>query len=95
MATPSAIQKYDYGMARTQKVTVTLPRELLEGVDRASESAGTTRSGLVASALQEFLRRAAEHEREDAWAESYRTHPPEPPIEGDMLLDSLPDEDWQ
>jgi len=51
------------------KVTLTLPTELVELVDRyVAEHRGTTRSGLCAGALRAWLQRLQEEEIEQYYA---------------------------
>lgn len=63
------------GMARTDKVTVSLPRELLRRIDDASAAAGASRSHTVAELVSAALRQLDETQREARYRDAYARQP--------------------
>jgi metal-responsive CopG/Arc/MetJ family transcriptional regulator len=62
-------------MAETEKVSVTLPKDLIRRVSRVQKQTGESRSGLVRRALQQLLRQQDEAARQRAYVEGYLKMP--------------------
>lgn len=62
-------------MKRTSRVTVSLPTQLLEAVDRTLLKGEENRSALVRRLLEEALREAKEQEDIDRFIRAYREQP--------------------
>lgn len=62
-------------MARVVKLTVSLPRDLLEAVDRRQQVRGGSRSEFVRRALEHVLREEQEQQDVERYVRGYREQP--------------------
>lgn len=65
----------DKWMRKVAKVTVSLPCELLEEVERRRQERGETRSEIIAGLLKRALRDEQEREDIDRYIQGYREQP--------------------
>jgi Arc/MetJ-type ribon-helix-helix transcriptional regulator len=63
------------GMATVEKVTISLPADLLAFVEAQRAQTGTTRSEFIADYLREVQRRIEQARREERYAIAYGRHP--------------------
>lgn len=62
-------------MSRVAKVTISVPTEMLEAIERQRESNGATRSEFFVRAVEEFLRRERERQADEAYIRGYQEFP--------------------
>lgn len=65
-------------MARTAKVTISLPVELLEEVERAQQQRGETRSEFIRRALEQDLRAERARAKVEQYIRGYLEQPETP-----------------
>ncbi|MBW2523034.1 MAG: CopG family transcriptional regulator [Deltaproteobacteria bacterium] len=65
-------------MPNVGKVAVTIPRELLEALDRERERLGASRSALVTAAVRQWLTRQGRADDDARYVEGYLRVPEQP-----------------
>jgi metal-responsive CopG/Arc/MetJ family transcriptional regulator len=68
-----------------KNVQISLDEETLQGVDRAAEPLGLSRSEVVRQALRQWLRQRAVEGFEQEWIAALREHPDDPDRGDDWL----------
>ena len=62
-------------MPKTAKIAVSLPEDLLRGIDGCRAASGETRSGFIRRAVEAFFRRERERQAEEQYIRGYLRHP--------------------
>ena len=62
-------------MGRVAKVTISVPNEMLEVVEREREAKGETRSEFFVRAVEDYLRRERERRADEDYVRSYQQCP--------------------
>ena len=62
-------------MQKVAKIAISLPKELLQGIDTERRSSGQTRSAFFRRAVEDFLRREREGAAIDRYVLGYEGHP--------------------
>jgi hypothetical protein len=83
---------YTFGM----KTAISLPDPLYEEAEAAAQDLGMSRSKLIQTALEEFLRRRRNDEVTRQLNESYTKNPPEPdPLLDHLALEGMKRTEWK
>jgi len=62
-------------MGQTRKLSITLPGEVVDDVERLKRESKETRSAVILRVLRAFFRRRGEETRIREYVEGYRKHP--------------------
>ncbi len=62
-------------MSKSTKIAISIPKELLRGVERERRSRGEGRSAFFRRAVEAYLQRECEREDIRRYVEGYRKHP--------------------
>jgi len=62
-------------MPRTVKITISLPEDLLQGVDRKRKASGESRSKFFRRAVEAFLRHERDQEAIEQYIRGYQQYP--------------------
>ena len=62
-------------MAKTAKIAISLPEDLLQGIEKERRARGETRSEFFRRAVEAFLRRERERELEEQYVRGYLEMP--------------------
>lgn len=84
-------------MSKTAKIAISLPRDILEGIERERRASGESRSEFFRRAVEAFLRRQRERELEEQYIRGYLENPETPDeVEGIYRagLAALAQEPW-
>ena len=85
-------------MAKTAKITVSLPEELLQGIEQERLASGGSRSQFFRRAVEAYLRRQREREAIERYIVGYRNHPEteeEVTLSDSTLTDAFVDNPWE
>ncbi len=62
-------------MSRTDRIAISLPKQILQAVERLRRQTGETRSGLIQRAIREMLAGSAKSARVRQYVEGYVRNP--------------------
>ena len=62
-------------MSKVAKITISVPNEMLEAVEREREAKGETRSEFFVRAVEDYLRRERERRDDEAYVRGYQRWP--------------------
>ena len=62
-------------MAKVAKITISVPNEMLEVVEREREAKGETRSEFIVRAVEDYLRREQERRDDEDYVRGYQLWP--------------------
>ena len=62
-------------MGKTAKIAISLPEELLQGIERERRAKGETRSAFFRRAVEAFLRRERERDAIEQYIRGYQEQP--------------------
>ncbi len=62
-------------MSRTDRIAISLPKQVLDAVERVRHQTGETRSGLIQRAIRQMLEGAAKSTRVRQYVEGYARDP--------------------
>ena len=62
-------------MAKVAKITISVPNEMLEVVEREREAKGETRSEFIVRAVEDYLRRERERQDDEDYIRGYQQFP--------------------
>lgn len=78
------------------KTAISIPDTLFEEAEAAARDLGLSRSKLIQTALEEFLRRRRDDEVTRRLDESFAKNPPEPdPLLDHFALDAMKRTEWK
>lgn len=85
-------------MARTAKIAISLPEDLLQGIERERRASGETRSEFLRRAVEAFLRREQERQAIEQYVRGYRRQPEtkaETAFAGSTAQPALAENPWE
>ena len=62
-------------MAKSAKIAISMPVEVLEEIERERDSDGTSRSEIIAQAIQEFFKNRRKQQQIEQYIRSYQLYP--------------------
>lgn len=72
---PTGLPWYDFGMNRSVKIAISLPRDLLARVDKRRRSSGASRSEVFRKALESQFQLELQEEEIEQYIQGYERHP--------------------
>ncbi len=85
-------------MQNTAKITISLPKDLLDTIEKEKDPAGETRSQLVRRLLQAYLRHKREREDVEQYIRGYQQYPEtaeEIAFSETLLAEAFSDSPWE
>ena len=62
-------------MAKSAKIAISMPVEVLEEIERERDSDGTSRSEIIVQAIQEFLKNRRKQQQIEQYIRGYQLYP--------------------